>query len=557
MRKKFFFLSISVSFLFLVLTGICIYYRYTNQYVFLLWATSIFVLYKNLGFKSSKNNIRDFFYLFYSKSFLLVSVIYFSFRIHYLSYAKILKQHHDSTILAYNAHLLFSNFLDTGRLDILADAAGPITRWPAAWFYIQGFITHILGFNVYTTRILGILNGFLILCCLWFIGIKFFKSRILAFSSCFIYAGLFPAIYFANASINNLPCSLFFILSLIFIILAEKYDEKLYLIVGLTIGLALYFYLSAMLLPFIVVSFLLFYLLVNKIRGFKIFIKKVFFLMVGYTFSSLPYWVFSLKYNNFLISRTGCVNISNNVQGFYDFFIAQLKIMINSFYLGYFNGGLFFVDISFFNSIFLSVLFFIGFIFCLFLFKRKEVFVFVIYFLANFIAGGIFTDATPAAPRLLSLFWSASFFVGFAISIFYRLLDKIFTKINLHYLNTITVAIFFLYILCLNVKTYQKGFNLAKKSIYPEVGFIPIYEKKKLPVYGFVPPHTQFLLSVYLGDFNFKILDGNKLKNENINNNHYLLVYFDSNDMVNDIITKYRNIKTLGNGEYNVYEPIE
>lgn len=537
-----------ISLVLLLITGALVYFKHTNQYVFLVWLISLFCLVKSFSFKVSKEDIRTFFTVFKSKSLLFIIIIFFVSRFDMLIQSKILKIHHDCAILAYHSYKLYLNFEQTGYLNMLGGASGPISLFPSFWFCLNGFIMYLFGYNIYSAKILSILNGLCILLCLWYVSIRFIKSKSVAIVASFSYATFFPAIYYSNTIYNNLISSFFYLLSLIFFLHAEKKDEKWYLLLGIILGFSLYFYLSSVVLPLIILFLMFFYFFVGKEKNIKTLINKIVFLVLGYIFSALPFWVFSFKYYNFFMVRAHGVSVlSEYKKDFLGFFIKQFSAMIGGFYGAKFNGGgLHFLDISLFNSSFIYILFIIGFLVSLLSFRHKEKFIFSMIFIFNFVLGGLLTESPPASHRLLPFFWCACFFVGLSVNIICDFIDNIFKKIGIKQNKNYYILIFISIILYLNIQTYNKGLELAKKLKDPVWDFISIYEKQKLPVYGIVPPHVPYLLSLYLGDFNFKI--------DNLNNNglilnnhdeHFILLKTEKQNAFEDI-KKIKNI----NGTY-------
>ena len=560
------YLKFLLSLILLATTGVCIYLKYTNQYVFLIWILSIFLLLKSFSFHFSKNSVNKFLSIFNSKSFLFVTIIFFTFRFLILSQSKMLRIHHDCAILAYHSYKLFLSFIQTGNLNMLGGSEGPLTMFPSFWYCLNGFIMYLFGYNIYSSKILGISNDFCIFLCLWIIGVSFFKSKKLAIASSFAYATFFPAIYYSNTIYNNLESSLFYILSIILYIHAEKNNFREWLLLGVIVGFSLYFYLASIILPIIILMFISFYFIIKKCKDLKKTIKNIFYFTLGYLFSSLPYWVFSLCHYNFFVARANGVYVTQEYQrNFFGFLFEQSMRIINGFNKWNFDGaGMHYIGMSLFNSTFIYVLFIIGFLIAICSFRCKEKFVFVIVFVVNFVLGGLLTENPPASHRLLPFLWISCFFIGLAIIFISDILSKIFNKIKIKNIGNVTIIVMLSFILYFNIITYKKGIEILKDNKDPLVEFIPIYEKQKLPVYGVTPPHAPFILSLYLGDFNFKI---NELyqKGVTVNPNveHYVIIEnrnrnsFYKVKKQKNIKGKYKKILEIKNVAYRVYRSIK
>lgn len=552
--------TLTTSVLFLLITCFCIFKGVTNQYVFITWILSMYFILKYFGISLKNNDFISNLKIFDSKAFFILILIYLIPRIILLIIAPTLRIHHDETILSYNAFSLFTKAVNEHSLNMLGGAQGPVSVFPSLWYCIQGAFLYFFGYNFYSAKIFSLVTDFCIFSCLWFYGIKFLNSKKISFVSCFIYATFFPAVYYSNVILNNLQSSLFYFLVLILLIMFQNKfnikseNSKIFLVIGLVTGFSLYFYLSSIAMPIYVVSYVIYSLCLSKIINFRNILSKFNYFLCGYIFSSLPFWIYSIFFNNFLGGRINNVDVTKYYkEDFFGFFKTQLVNIILGFYTRPFNGaGMHYLNLSLFDGKFLLVIFLIGFLMSFIYFKRKEIFIFQIFFMLTIILGGLMTVDPPASQRLLPILWIIPFFCGISICKISELIEKyVIKKIGVKYFF-ISVALLIATFEC-NV-TFKRAVVNSRDLKDVVLGFIPIYKNEKLPIYSIVPMHFVPMLSFYMGDHTFSI---NSLfeadKRERILKDkepHYFIYFiqdrsnvFDKNAL--DLDTKYEKVNML------------
>lgn len=341
--------NIIVSFLFILLTAISIYFKIVNQYAFIIWILSIYFLLSHYKFKITKKSLTHILSYFNKKSFYFLLFLFFIPRIILLYNAGILQCHHDEATFAFNAYHAVDKSLKTMNFNILGDVAGPISWFPAIWFYIIGGMEYIFGFNNYIPRLFSLATDLAMFCGVWFYCIRILKSHKIAFASCFVYNFFFPNIFYSKVILNNDQGSLMILLVLISLMIASENEDRLYkkceyrqlniqaikryyLLTGVLSGLALYFYLSSILIPVYILGFLFFYSCLNRFKDFKRIIFDSFYYFLGYLFTAVPFWVYSFFTYNFLSGRYGVNVLSKYRENFFPFFKFQITSFTKSLY---------------------------------------------------------------------------------------------------------------------------------------------------------------------------------------------------------------------------------
>lgn len=379
---------------------------------FFLWLFSLIGFTLQFPFRISK----DLFDLFEkNKRFFLLLILVYSIRLPWLWHDNLLFFHGDEAIISKNALKMIDDALNSGRWQILGAGEGTISRFPAFWFYLQGLVISFLGPSLFSLKILSMIADFGIAVVLFFLFLRWFNP-LFASATVLIYSTLPVAIHFSVTGYQNIFPTFFLFFSLLILSLFDSPSIKkraVFWLSAVVAGLGFYFYLSALVIPIIIIPILFFYFFKDK----KVTLDNVLIWLLGFSVATAPFFIFSFTTYNFVSGRSSA----------YDFWFKNkdvLAVVLNQtkrFVLGFnqlpANGsGAFYISAPLFPSLLPFFFFLLGLLICLvFLFKKRGFLEMVLVFLVTSIIGGVGTDNPPASQRLIHLYPAFAFFISVGI----------------------------------------------------------------------------------------------------------------------------------------------
>jgi 4-amino-4-deoxy-L-arabinose transferase-like glycosyltransferase len=180
--------------------------------------------------------------------------------------------------------------------------------FPSLFFYLQSISISLLGRTITALRLPSALIGGLTVGFTFLIARKMFGKQTAWFSAIFLCAYHFHN-HFSRLGLNNIWDGLWFIVVLGMIWIGWKEDDRnSWILAGLALGFAQYFYVTSRLLIFVVLAFLIIVALRERHRTVRLFPQFLSMLLVAMVVS-LPLATFFLKHPDEFLAPFNRVSI--------------------------------------------------------------------------------------------------------------------------------------------------------------------------------------------------------------------------------------------------------
>lgn len=390
----------------------------------LLWISSIIFLI-NIGHSFCKNPNLNF--KIPNKLIIILSIVFLIKVFFILLFPDFIPFHGDEAINSRNALSNFQQGINLNNWNILGSDWGTLNKMSALWYTIQGGIIYLLGPSLLSIKIFALISDLLI-CWLLYLIINNLLNKKMAFYGAIIYSTLPIAIHFSMTAYQNIQSTLLLYLGVYLLcLIPKKRDPNSFifycLLSGIVCGLSLYFYLSSLINPLILLSIIFcivfFEFQTGKLTKLKFLGAGAGSFFIGIFVSSVPYLYYSFFKYQFIMGRSGEIILPLFKSNFTGTLLKQLKDYTQSFLpSGVMNGsGMHYVNSSLLPGLALFLLFIIGLLISLFKFKKREYFIPLIILLVTSVFGGLLTKDTPAPQRLLHLLPVVIIFIILAINL--------------------------------------------------------------------------------------------------------------------------------------------
>jgi 4-amino-4-deoxy-L-arabinose transferase-like glycosyltransferase len=435
-----------------------------------------------------------------------------------------------------------------------------ITSWygfPSFFFAIPAGFIGILGHTIYALRIPSAIAGALTVTASFFVARAMFGKRAAWFTAIFLATFNFH-IYFSRIGLNNIWDGLWYIVTIgAFWYGWEKDRRNAFVLAGLSLGIAQYFYPSSHTLIVLLLSWVILAAIFDRPRLKIAWINLVITMFVAAIVALPLIWHYINFPDTFFepMNRVGLTLAWLNQQVI-NTGIPAWKIVLNqgALALGSFTYDhlqAWYTPETPFLRPFSAALFLIG-IVLLLLRKQKWHIIPLILWLFAFVAIGGLSESTPAAQRYVAAAPVCALLIGYGLSESAGLLEKVFYK-KKQWINVITfILIAFLAVDELNfyfrVYTPHSSISLARSNgvIAQTLANYLETEPKDTEVifFGFPSmgyysiPSIQFLVPNVIG------IDINEpwppVSKPAISSNHLLFVFLPNNiDQVPNVMSDY------------------
>lgn len=298
-------------------------------------------------------------------------------------------------------------------LDVLAGDAPPptVTGWldhPALFHYLQAVPLAMIGRNGFGLRLLSVMAGVLCVPLVYVLGRRWWGPIAGLAAACFL-AVAHLHVHFSRLGLNNIESTLFLLLFLVLMTLVRPQRVTVYLLAGVTVGLAQYMYFGSRVIMIIAAVLLLF-----TWRRKLTTPRQLAVFGAGFLLAVLPLTIFFARNPDPFVSRARGVFVmsGDNVKHILDSDQASLpgdvlpmlsrQLQRNvSFFAGAGDRSPFYIAEVPGLDMLTTVLFWLGLALALTrLFRLPEVTVLLVFGL-GLLFGGVLTIDAPNAPRLL------------------------------------------------------------------------------------------------------------------------------------------------------------
>ncbi len=477
------FLALNLGIFFLIKNS------YLGLKVFALWLTCLFLLAANYLPKNF-----NFPLIKIPRLLISVLILIFVIRGGILVNDRLVGLHGDEAIVSRNALGAFAQPLSDWEL--LGAHGGTLNLFPGLWYYFQGAIINFLGPSLFSIKLLSLITDFFN-CLLIFFIVKNWKGKNTALGASLIYATFPIAVHFGMTGYQNVQPTTFLLLTILFLEISErnKKEEQFWLVLsGIASGLAFYFYLSSLVIPLIIVSYLI---KVNWSKKKKM-LTKLFLWALGLSVTLLPYGVYSTYHYNLAFGRSNIYSFLS--QGdLIATLVNQTRRFLTGFYPGPMDGsGLHYLYLPAIPHFSLLVLFFLGLIKSIKSIFNKDktglLFILIIFFTSVF--GGILAESPPAAQRLIHLFPVIASLIAWGIKFLTDLLSKLIGERASKFLFWVLV----LFSVVVNVFSFCQDNLVDYQKLNKEVvSLVEFYRQEgfDLPVYFDTPIHIRDQIFFY------------------------------------------------------------
>jgi len=373
--------------------------------------------------------------------------------------------HNDEGIISRNAQNNFTSAISSGKWNLLGSENGTLNKLPSPWYFIQGFFISILGPSLFSIKFFSLITDFLI-CILGYLLVKKILDSRFGLLFILIYASLPISIHFSLTGYQNIQSTFFLVLSIYFLFNSSynNINKSFFILLsGIASALSFYFYLSAAIVPIIVVASILLICFMSKIK-FKGVIKTLIIYLIGLIEGLIPYFTYNFFHYSFIAGRKEAILFSSSTNNFLSLLLNQAK----TYFLGFLpngsmNGsGLFYGYLPGFSTWILLIIFLLGVVYILFK-KNNLGIVSIIVITITSVFGGIMTSEPPAPQRLIHIFPFIAIIVCFGIKFITIFLKKIIPFFNQKILlfSIIFIVIFtnVYSFISSNLPTYHKLLN--------------------------------------------------------------------------------------------------
>lgn len=385
--------------------------------------------------------------------------------------------HGDEAIVSQNALIAFEEGINQGKWDIFAAKTGPVSNFPALWYYLQGAIIKIFGPSLFSIKLFSLFTDLCLAILVYQIFVILLPNPYPILAP-IIYWSLPISIHFSLTGLQNIQSTLFHFLAVLFVLRSLKSDKLFFVLLsGISSGLGFYFYLSsAVSLPVLILFLILF-----NLKNTKSLLVNLITFLIGLCVTLIPYLIFNFTSYNFFSGRSSVFNIwltpksgSTN-----SLFYHQTLKFFSGFYPKAMNGsGLFYINQSAIPNLLSLVLFLLGLFWLIRKIKQPISFLFFATLVFTSLFGGILTESPPAPQRLINIFPLLSISITLGIYSLFK------TRKFLAYLISLLVVVSNLHsFLFFNLKQYStqnhyelKAANLIKHDLNPNL-------------YTYLPPH--------------------------------------------------------------------
>lgn len=310
--------------------------------------------------------------------------------------------------------------VNEGQLRNMFSIVGPYEH-PAMYIFILAPFHRVFPPEI-ATRLPSVIIGALSIIIFYIFIRLIWKSRLLAFGATIYLATYHYHQHYSRMGLPNIADLVFVPLALLFAWRALNVGRKGdFLLMGLTIGLSMYFYTGARLSIFVTLAYLGFFAFWKK-SFWKKHALNIALAVLACSVALLPIWLYWDATNSSFIKRYylgGALNpgwIDNQkAQGghFVEYFINNAKETTTFFFFGTEKWwGFYRPPIPLVDPLTLPF-FFIGILFCLIKFWEQRRFMLLIMFFGSLFGGGVFTLQTHSGRLLLTIPAIAAFtFLG-------------------------------------------------------------------------------------------------------------------------------------------------
>ena len=441
----------------LILVSILIKLEYFGITPFVFWLFSIFITIcifpptVNFPKKNSKN--------YYPYLIIILITVLYSLRGILFIDPSNLYFHGDEGIISRNAQNNFINTVNLGKWNLFGSEEGTLNRLPAIWYFIQGFIINVLGPSIFSIKFFSLITDFFI-CVIGYLLLKKFLDHKFGLIFILIYATLPISVHFSLTGYQNIQSTLFLIISVYFLLSSfqNQTNKSFFLLLsGITSSLSFYFYLSATIVPVILICCLFCFSLKNFFKTFTIY-------LIGLIEGLIPYLASSYFHYSFITGRKEAILSFNFSKNIFELLFTQVKTYLSGFLpTGSMSGsGFFYGYLPGFNSWILLVLFLVGIIF---IFSKRNLLgiISLVTIVVTSITGGILTSEPPAPQRLIHLFPFMVIVICFGLKFITHFVNKKFFLLFIVAIIFSTNVYFFIHS---NLSTYHTFFNQDVSDIF-------------------------------------------------------------------------------------------
>lgn len=379
--------------------------------------------------------------------------------------------HGDEAIISRNAEEAVKASLETGKWNFLGHEDGTISRFPALWYVMQGFIINTLGPSVAAVKTFSLLAHLGIVVTQFILISKFF-NKYLAWGWVLFYSSMPLVIHFSITGYQNLQSTFFAVLSValaLFAVLTRVKEKRSLLLTlsGIVGGIGMYFYLSSLLIPAYLFIVLIIFSIFSHTK-IKSLLKNFVLVFVPFLLISLPFWIVTFNDYNFLAGRFGAFSPLTSISSYQTGF-NTIQNQLNKTFLPYVKGsftgdGEHYINQPALIHPLLAVLSFVG-LSIPYIFKKKFTndkknihFCMTLIVITTIFFGSIITVNPPAVQRVLTVFPYLTFFTILGFWFVISPLQKMFSVFSAD-------LFFILLIICMSLIQLDYYFNEYSNSI--------------------------------------------------------------------------------------------
>ncbi len=304
--------------------------------------------------------------------------------------------------------------------------------FPALYFLIPASSINLLGQTIPALRLPSALAGSLTVGGVYLLGRLLYNHRTGLFGALFL-AGLHFHIHFSRLGINNIWDGLFFVLAAAAFWRAWQTGQRIYfLVTGFLTGLALYFYITAKILPILIVAWVIIFWFIDRSRLKRNWPGLVFMFGMAIVVCAPLVWVYLKNPNDFL-APFNRVLVTN---GYSQNDIRNLPALILMLVMQIVDGFRGYTDLAT-RSWYLSgvpvlrplyaAFFSLGFIPLFLHFRDGRTWLLVTWAAIIAVAGGL-SESTPAAQRYVAAAPVAALIAGFCLAEIARRIQNVWPK---------------------------------------------------------------------------------------------------------------------------------
>lgn len=420
---------------------------------------------------------------------VLIIIFLYSLRIILFSDPTNVFFHGDEAIISRHAQQLFLNGIHRGEINLLGSGEGTISRFPALWYFVQGFVIYVFGPSLLSIKLFSLFTDFLI-CLFGYLMVKQLISKPAGFVFALLYATFPISIHFSLTGYQNIQSTFFLIASIYCLFHFPPHHHRHQfgmVLTGLLTAFSFYFYLSAFVVPpIIIVSFLL--VCIRDRVNFRGYISSVVFYLFGLLAGLVPFIAYSFYHYQFVLGRSSAFFIRQIDGNLAPALFAQAVRFVTGFLpSGFMKGeGIFYPGLPGISTWPLFLLFIVGIIYTLY--RRNSLGITaLIAIVVTSIFGGILTNDPPAAQRLIHLFPAIIIISSLGIEALTKFINS---KLSFIRQSTIYASLLLLVVASnlycyffINLPTYHREYNQDVADISL------LFIRKSSPLFFAAPVH--------------------------------------------------------------------